>query len=309
MASSNGYIPSKNQVAGHRFEEGRVGSLVDGKGLFFKPLQGDERGEREVAFYQQFWGDESVPANIKAFFPKFYGVKELEAAGPVGKIKHAALEDLTHSYVHPSIVDIKMGKQTWYPGCSKEYEEKCRAKDATTPSPEIGFRISGMQVFDPKTGETWRAAREWGKGLDAWSTSAALKRFIAPADDKQSRRTAADRIRSLLAHLHELQRWFESQQTYHFYSASLLLMYDSPSKDNSLTDHRAPDLMDTTDGAAKSRNNGATESETSNQVEVRLIDFAHVIDGKGNIDSNFLSGLQILIERFTELLSEVANSR
>lgn len=101
---------------------------------------------------------------------------------------------------------------------------------------------------------------------------------------------------------------FESQQTYHFYSASLLLMYDSPSKDNSLTDHRAPDLMDTTDGAAKSRNNGATESETSNQVEVRLIDFAHVIDGKGNIDSNFLSGLQILIERFTELLSEVSNS-
>jgi 1D-myo-inositol-tetrakisphosphate 5-kinase/inositol-polyphosphate multikinase len=85
-----------------------VGSLVDGKGLFFKPLQGDERGEREVAFYQQFWGDESVPANIKAFFPKFYGVKELEAAGPVGKIKHAALEDLTHSYVHPSIVDIKV---------------------------------------------------------------------------------------------------------------------------------------------------------------------------------------------------------
>jgi hypothetical protein len=101
---------------------------------------------------------------------------------------------------------------------------------------------------------------------------------------------------------------FESQQTYHFYSASLLLMYNSPSKDNSLTDHRAPDRTDTIDEAAKFGNNGSTESETSNQVEVRLIDFAHVIDGKGNIDSNFLSGLQILIERFTELLSEVSNS-
>lgn len=88
--------------------EGRVGSLVDGSGLFFKPLQGDERGEREVAFYERFWQDESVPAGIKHFFPKFYGVKELEADGPVGKLKHAALEDLTHAYKNPSIVDIKV---------------------------------------------------------------------------------------------------------------------------------------------------------------------------------------------------------
>lgn len=90
------------------FAEGRVGSLVDGKGLFFKPLQGDERGEREVAFYQRFWQDDSVPASIKSFFPKFYGVKELPAVGPVDKLNHAALEDLTHSYVHPSIVDVKV---------------------------------------------------------------------------------------------------------------------------------------------------------------------------------------------------------
>jgi hypothetical protein len=28
-----------NQVAGHRFEDGRVGSLVDDSGRFYKPLQ------------------------------------------------------------------------------------------------------------------------------------------------------------------------------------------------------------------------------------------------------------------------------
>ncbi|KDD73215.1 hypothetical protein H632_c2418p0, partial [Helicosporidium sp. ATCC 50920] len=39
-------------VAGHLFEEGKAGSLVDDYGHFYKPLQAGPRGERELAFYQ-----------------------------------------------------------------------------------------------------------------------------------------------------------------------------------------------------------------------------------------------------------------
>jgi 1D-myo-inositol-tetrakisphosphate 5-kinase/inositol-polyphosphate multikinase len=68
-----------NQVAGHRFEEGRVGSLVDDSGRFYKPLQDGARGDHETLFYDKIWSDTAVPPAVKAFFPHFYGTINIDA--------------------------------------------------------------------------------------------------------------------------------------------------------------------------------------------------------------------------------------
>ena len=50
-ANGMGLKPCTHQVAGHLFEEGKAGSLVDGKGRFYKPIQPGPRGNREGEFY------------------------------------------------------------------------------------------------------------------------------------------------------------------------------------------------------------------------------------------------------------------
>ncbi|KAL0316550.1 UNVERIFIED_CONTAM: Inositol polyphosphate multikinase beta [Sesamum radiatum] len=69
-----------HQVAGHRADCGKLGPRVDDSGRFYKPLQGDERGAREVAFYTSFSSDTKVPDHISRFFPKFYGTQLVEAS-------------------------------------------------------------------------------------------------------------------------------------------------------------------------------------------------------------------------------------
>eukprot|EP00850_Spirogloea_muscicola_P020146 SM000208S06316 [mRNA] locus=s208:12683:12940:- [translate_table: standard] len=68
-----------------RLSEGRRGSLVDESGRFYKPLQGGERGDQETSFYEKIQADESVPKNILAYFPRYYGtvvVNAEDGSGP-----------------------------------------------------------------------------------------------------------------------------------------------------------------------------------------------------------------------------------
>lgn len=45
--------PCEHQVAGHLFEEGKAGCLVDNRGHFYKPIQPGPRGDREKEFYER----------------------------------------------------------------------------------------------------------------------------------------------------------------------------------------------------------------------------------------------------------------
>lgn len=74
------------------FPEGRVGSLVDDQGRYYKPLQDGARGEKEVLFYNRLHADTTVPPEVMKFFPKFYGTVEIEvpnADHPVNILSHS----------------------------------------------------------------------------------------------------------------------------------------------------------------------------------------------------------------------------
>ncbi|GFZ17285.1 inositol polyphosphate kinase 2 alpha [Actinidia rufa] len=79
----------------------------------------------------------------------------------------------------------------------------------------------------------------------------------------------------ILVQLLELKTWFEDQTIFHFYSCSVLMMYEK-------------------ELAIEGRSSGAV---------VKLVDFAHVVEGRGVIDHNFLGGLYSLIKFILEIFT------
>jgi len=266
-----------HQVAGHRFEDGRVGSLVDDSGRFYKPLQNGSRGDNEVHFYERLWADKSIPPSVQKFFPKFYGTIGIDAPDGSGPIRHAIMEDLTHGFKHPGIMDVKIGFRTWYPEAGEKYVAKCMAKDKETTSEALGIRISGMQVYDTKNETIWRAPKKWCKFMTPEVVPEALKRFVSsnPADETGSDGALAEAVYgAALVQLEELKAWFEKQVSYHFFSASVLLVYEG-------------------------------EPKAERVVSARLVDFAHVLYDQSAVDENFLSGLNVLIQMLSDVIKSV----
>eukprot|EP00850_Spirogloea_muscicola_P006449 SM000030S11458 [mRNA] locus=s30:679237:681832:- [translate_table: standard] len=255
-----------------RGTEGRRGSLVDESGRFYKPLQGGERGDQETSFYEKIQADESVPKNILAYFPR--NLMEAFAIAAL-RYSHAVLEDLTHGFKHPSVADIKAF--LW---------PLIKEKDASTTSGELGFRLGGMQVYDERQGTTWRADRKWCKNIKSSEMHSVLLRFVssncsqdeAPFDGKHANEVYVEAV----AKLQELKSWFEVQQSYQFYSASVLFIYEGG-------DLKAEGGMDST-------------AEQARKLSTRLVDFAHVTYNNQK-DENFLHALQALIALLSLLIT------
>ncbi|XP_051136049.1 inositol polyphosphate multikinase alpha-like isoform X2 [Andrographis paniculata] len=274
-----------NQVAGHQARNGNLGPLIDDSGRFYKPLQGDERGSKEVAFYTSFSSNTKVPDHIARFFPKFHGTQLLEASDGSGMLPHLVLQDLTFGRVNPSIADIKIGAMTWAPQAPEDYIQKCMKKDRETTSLVFGFRLSGMQVFESKESGFWRPeGRRKIQTLSLDCMKLYLKKFVSSNTSKMSldlkpdcafASTVYGGSNGILSQLLELKAWFEDQTIYHFYSCSILMMFE---KELALTGKNP-------------------------RPEIRLVDFAHVYEGNGIIDHNFLGGLCSLIKFTSEILT------
>lgn len=260
-----------HQVAGHKANEGKLGPLVDGSGRFYKPLQSNGRGSEELVFYKSFFSDPTIPDRIRSYFPAFYGTKELEGSDGSGLVPHMILEDVVGNLIDPSVIDIKIGARTWYPHASAEYIGKCFKKDKETVSQQLGFRISGLQVHN--TTGWWKPAKKLVHGFGIEDVKLTLKKFVSsnPCSNmvEPDCLFASTVYGGILEHLLELKSWFENQTTFHFCSTSILMFHDKGSVG-----------------------------------EVKLVDFAHVVDGQSVIDHNFLGGLCSLIK----IVSEIINS-
>ncbi|CAL5229779.1 g13168 [Coccomyxa viridis] len=297
--------PCKHQVAGHLFEEGKAGSLVDDSGHFYKPLQTGPRGQREWKFYETVQhekqaaaatsstvgtgdqnGNSSAPtpsrhsssngvvsqqcspgqepfcernAVLLSFIPTYYGVIDLRGRHLV------ELEDVAQQYHRPSIIDIKVGFQTWYPGAEEAYIQRCQAKDAATTQAALGFKICGMQVYRACQMGYWRASKRWCKQLPSETVNKALAIFanneagLRPSDIYAGPSGA-------IAQLQQLAAWFQVQQDFCFYSSSVLIIYE-----------------------------GDAETAEEANVSVCLVDFAHTFPSGGQRDANFIKGLSALM--------------
>uniref|UniRef100_A0A7N0TFP6 Inositol polyphosphate multikinase n=1 Tax=Kalanchoe fedtschenkoi TaxID=63787 RepID=A0A7N0TFP6_KALFE len=277
-----------NQVAGHRALDGKLGPLIDDSGRFYKPLQKNERGSKEVAFYTSFYSNTRIPNHIRRFFPLFHGTQMLEASDGSGLHPHLVLQDVVSGRVNPSIMDVKIGSRTWYPQATDKYIEKCLKKDRETTSSQLGFRISGLQIFRNKESGFWKPEKRGVLSYTAMEVRLVLRKFVSSNIDPEliseldcSYASAVYGGSSgILAQLLDLKAWFEDQTIFHFNSCSILMMYDKEAL------FRGKKL----------------------KADIKLIDFAHVIDGEGVIDHNFLGGLCSLIKFISEILTNLDNN-
>lgn len=270
----------EHQVAGHQAQDGLLGPLVDDSGHFYKPLQSGQRGSKEVDFYTSFYSDARIPDHIRRYFPIFYGTKVVNASDGSGLHPHLVLQDLMSTHVNPSVIDIKIGSRTWYPQASDDYIQKCTKKDMETSSVLLGFRISGLKAFGSRDSGFWKPERELLKSQSLEDVKLVLKKFVssAPHDVHPDCCFASDVYggsSGILQQLLELKAWFEVQTIFHFYSCSVLIMYEK-----------------------KSILNGKSSGGA-----VKLVDFAHVQEGKSVIDHNFLGGLCSLIKFISDIVA------
>ncbi|KAE8661953.1 Inositol polyphosphate multikinase beta [Hibiscus syriacus] len=273
----------EHQVAGHQASDGKLGPLVDDSGRFYKPLQGDGRGSKELAFYETFSSDTRVPDHIRRIFPVFYGSQVLEASNGSGLCLHLVMQDIASGRINPSILDVKIGSRTWYPGASDDYIKKCLEKDGITTTVSLGFRISGLWLYEGKESGFWKPGREEVRSFTVDDVRSLLRRFVSSNSSIGNEKPDCSFAPSIyggstgvLEQLLELKAWFVDQTIYHFHSCSLLILFDKES-------------------ALK----GSTPA-----AQVKLIDFAHVLEGKGVINHNFLGGLCSLIKFVSDVLSD-----
>lgn len=255
--------PLQNQVGGHLASDGKIGMLKTAN-LVLKPLQGGNRGEREAQFYERIFSPENKSPEEKSlisFVPQFHG-----------RLKHIdhwyiKLEDVTSSFCHPSILDMKMGTQTWDEDATEE--KRLTEEKKYPPQKTQGFRFVGMNIYQITTGKYKHYDRLFGRSLGvSLDIIEGFKGFL-----NSGKGWRMDVIPQIIAKLNELLEWFESQSSLRFYSASILFVYEG-------------------------------DPSAGSNVEVKFIDFAHVFPIKeaNGRDTGFIFGLKNLIHQFQEFL-------
>ena len=93
-------------------------------------------------------------------------------------------------------------------------------------------------------------------------------------------------IKECISILENIREWFRTQKTFHFYSSSLIMVYEAD-LEKCLDSLNQQDLLN-----------------ISGRVRVKLVDFAHLFPAHGLIDTNCLNGITKIIENLNMLLNK-----
>ncbi|CAI4227535.1 unnamed protein product [Auanema sp. JU1783] len=144
-------------------------------------------------------------------------------------------------------------------------EEKRRKESAKyLPQTKLGFRLLGYRVH--VNDQVQVRDKEWGKGFDENVYEGLTEFFKAGREDNQ------EILMSFLEQLQKIQKWFEQQRVFHFYASSLLFLYE-------------------------------TDITLPHNIRIYMIDFSHVFPANGELDENYLFGLNNLIRFVKEIIS------
>ena len=214
----------------------------------------------------------SETEDISDFFAPYHGaVNCITDEASSDTIHHIVLSDLTVNYERPCVIDIKIGRFTYEP--SVDASKKQREKLKYIYQEEIGFRITGLKVFDGVENNYLVTNKQFGRSLLPSQVLHGLALFFLYSTN----RLRFDIIQIVLRKLHKILTWMRAQTKYQFYCSSILIIY------------------------ASAEIAGTAETVSSN-AEVRMIDLAHTMSEEGVLDEGYIHGLRNLITYLEQLL-------
>lgn len=142
------------------------------------------------------------------------------------------------------------------------------AKDKKTTTHSLGMRVCGVMIQNIADGTSFKEGKPWGKAITIEQMPVVIKQFFS-----DGKRVRVDVAKAFLEHVKKILAWWSKQTVFTLYSSSLLFVYDAASEDTP-------------------------------KVELRVIDFAHVVDTTdGSLDERMLVGLKNLVRHLEDLIA------
>ncbi|KAL8604239.1 hypothetical protein ACOMHN_014807 [Nucella lapillus] len=224
IATSTGLQGTKmlaTQVGGHQYGKNgnKIGMLDRGNGIVLKALQPPPRGTRELKLYQTTFAPACQNTDLmelRHFLPVYYGTEVLD------DVTFLVMNNLTDSFAKPNVLDLKIGLVSTDPEAT---EEKKRSEELKyPPRKQLGFNLTGMMVHDAVSGCPQYTTKTFCRTISAEDMlTVGLGKFFG----MESGHLRKDVVRAVLEKLHRIERWFQVQRTFAFYSSSLLIIYSS----------------------------------------------------------------------------------
>ena len=257
-----------------------------------KPLRLDHRKVREVGFYdlvnyrldladrsnQRLSNQGDLLAWLSTFVPKYYGVAKVKgdqldasAAGGDEDAEYIILEDLTRKYSKPCIIDVKMGTRSFEPDATDE--KKLNEAGKYPQQADFGLRIVAIRVYNPSNANADDSgyvyySKHYGRSLSSrCKLKEAFRAFVGVHG-------TGEPISNVLKQLEEIKAWFLKNDSFCFYSSSVIIVYE-----------------------------GDDKCKESSPPIVKMIDFARVRRQRGG-DEGYLLGLNTLVTLLHEIASE-----
>ncbi|XP_001375711.3 inositol polyphosphate multikinase isoform X2 [Monodelphis domestica] len=218
----NGCVPLSHQVAGHMYGKDKVGILQHPDGTVLKQLQPPPRGPRELEFYNTVYAadcGDSVLLELRKYLPKYYGIWSPPTAPNDLYLK---LEDVTHTFNKPCIMDVKIGRKSYDPFASSEKIQQQVSKYPLME--EIGFLVLGMRVYHAHSDSYETQNQHYGRSLTKETIQDGVSRFFHNGYCLRK-----DAIAASIKKIEKILQWFESQSQLNFYASSLLFVYEGSS--------------------------------------------------------------------------------
>ncbi|KAJ4379832.1 hypothetical protein N0V86_005016 [Didymella sp. IMI 355093] len=215
---------------------------------------------------------------------------------------HIVLENITHGFKKPNVLDLKLGAQLWDDNAKPEKRARLDKVSAETTSGSLGFRIAGMRTWlgasppdvpedlkpyveQDKEGGYWVYNKMYGRKFNADDIDEGFLAFF-PQNSEAEKARAREVLAYFLGEVKDVQEAFEAKES-RMYSASILLVYegdvDEYENTKKVLRSARPETEDEDD-----------EDETVPKLAaVKMIDFAHATftPGQGP-DENALRGMK-----------------